>query len=355
MTVKQIAELAGVSIGTVDRVLYRRGRVSPETTAKIEALIAEHNFTPNPIARRLKRNRAYRFYALVPQQNQDSGYWRQVREGIQGGASEITSMGVETEVLEFDRYSPASFHSAAHSILEAKPDGVLFAPIMPSETIQFIRSLEENRIPYVFFDADIPESNPLSTIGQDSSKGGYLAGRLIHLFAGNITGPVAVLDVHGEDYHIIRRKDGFLRYAAETGIKTITKEYFDSSGAQPDEGEMEEFLREHSDLKGIFVTNSSAHRIATVLKKLGKKKDVIIVGYDLIPENHALLKEGFIDAIISQRPATQGRQALLNLYRNIVLDRLVPAKVDIPLDVYIKENVPSELIEINSNTDKTDQ
>ncbi|MDR2479893.1 MAG: LacI family DNA-binding transcriptional regulator, partial [Treponema sp.] len=69
MTVYEIAALAGVSIGTVDRVLHKRGRVSAATKARIEAIINEHQFTPNPIARRLKRNRPYRFCALIPRRD----------------------------------------------------------------------------------------------------------------------------------------------------------------------------------------------------------------------------------------------------------------------------------------------
>jgi LacI family transcriptional regulator len=68
MTVKEIAGLAGVSIGTVGRVLYRRGRVSGETKAKVEAIIEKYQFTPKPIVHRLKRNRAYHFCALIPRQ-----------------------------------------------------------------------------------------------------------------------------------------------------------------------------------------------------------------------------------------------------------------------------------------------
>jgi LacI family transcriptional regulator len=64
------------------------------------------------------------------------------------------------------------------------------------------------------------------------------------------------------------------------------------------------------------------------------------VGYDLIPKNRELLQNGGIDAIISQRPEEQGRPALLNLYRRIVLEQPIPPKVEIPLDVYLKENVP---------------
>jgi LacI family transcriptional regulator len=54
------------------------------------------------------------------------------------------------------------------------------------------------------------------------------------------------------------------------------------------------------------------------------------------------LQQGGIAAIISQRPEEQGRQALLTLYRHIVLEQDIRPRVEIPLDVYLKENIPAE-------------
>jgi len=88
MTVYEIAALAGISIGTVDRVLHKRGRVSAATRAKVEAIIEQYQFTPNPVARRLKKNRPYRFCALIPKRDQDAGYWGQIIAGIERAAGE---------------------------------------------------------------------------------------------------------------------------------------------------------------------------------------------------------------------------------------------------------------------------
>jgi LacI family transcriptional regulator len=340
MNVKEIATLAGVSVGTVDRVIYHRGRVSAETRERIEAIIEQYQFTPNPIARRLKRNRAYRFCAFLPRRDQDAGYWGQALEGIQEGAREISPLGVETEIIEYDRYSVRGFRKAADSLLADKPDGIILSPVMPEKIKTLITAIKSNEIPCVFFDADLPEADPLCAIGQDSFRGGYLAGRLMHLFAGKVTKPVAVLDAHGEDYHIIQRRDGFLRYAGEQGFSTVVREYSGYKGVELSADEITLFLKENRELTGIFITNCMAHRVAEAAKGPKKRNPFILVGYDLIPKNRELLRNGGIDAIISQRPEEQGRQALLNLYRHIVLEQPVPQKIEIPLDVYFKENVP---------------
>jgi len=73
-------------------------------------------------------------------------------QGILEAADEITSMGVVSQVLEFDRYDEESFHRATGKVLENGCDGILLAPIMPDESMAFIHIIE-GKIPYVFFDA----------------------------------------------------------------------------------------------------------------------------------------------------------------------------------------------------------
>jgi LacI family transcriptional regulator len=338
MTVHEIAALAGISIGTVDRVLHKRGRVSTATRAKVEAIIEQYQFTPNPFARRLKRNRPYRFCALIPRRDQDANYWGQIIAGIERAAGEINPLGVETQIVEFDRYDPAAFERASVAVNAGKFDGLLFAPIMQKRTRPFVEKICVEKIPLVFVDADMPGTEPLCVIGQDSFSGGYLAGRLFHLFAGMVSIPVAVLDAHGDDYNITRRRDGFLSYAEENGFPVIVREYSDYDGGDISVEKIVRFLEEHHNLSGIFITNCMAHRVAEAAEQQRKNKPFVLVGYDLIPSNRVLLLQGRINAIISQRPEEQGREALLTLFRSVVLEQTVESKREIPLDVYIKEN-----------------
>ncbi|MCL1815577.1 MAG: LacI family DNA-binding transcriptional regulator [Treponema sp.] len=340
MTVREIAELAGVSIGTVDRVLHKRGRVSAVTKTRVETIIEQYQFTPNPIARRLKLNRPCRFCALIPRRDQDAGYWGQIMDGIERASCEIRALGIETKIVEFDRYDPASFKKKSGSIRAEKPDGILFAPIMPKLTRPFVERVITEKIPLVFVDSDMPEIRPLCVIGQDPFKGGYLAGRLFHLFAGNVSEPVAVLDAHGDDYHITRRRDGFLRYARKYGFPVIVEEYSDYEGSEISAKEISRFLVKNRRLSGLFITNCMAHRVVEASGRRRRNCPFPLIGYDLIPNNRSLLINGRIDAIIAQRPEEQGREAILSLFRSVVLEQKVEARLEIPLDVYIRENTP---------------
>ena len=99
MTVIEIAKRAGVSIGTVDRVLHNRGRVSEETRQKISAIITEEGYQPNPLARHLKRNREYLIGVLIPELEKESRYWDLILQGIQKAVAELSAFSFNLELF----------------------------------------------------------------------------------------------------------------------------------------------------------------------------------------------------------------------------------------------------------------
>ena len=72
--IKLIAEKAGVSIGTVDRVLHNRPGVNKETRDRVLRIIKELNYQPNILARRLVSKKKFRFAAIIPSQNSNNFY-----------------------------------------------------------------------------------------------------------------------------------------------------------------------------------------------------------------------------------------------------------------------------------------
>jgi len=74
ITIKDIAEIAGVSVGTVDRVLHNRANVSQFAREKVEKALKNMNYHPNVYASALAYNKSYTFFLLMPI-HESEAYW----------------------------------------------------------------------------------------------------------------------------------------------------------------------------------------------------------------------------------------------------------------------------------------
>ena len=212
--INDIAQKAGVSKATVDRVLYNRGRVSSETREKVLNICEELNYQPNLLAQRLASDKIYRFTTLIPRQTKDNAYWAAPLFGIEKAEKEISEYGVIVEKYFFNLKDENSFRKKTFDIIMSNPDGILFAPIFERESKEFAKKCDLKSIPYVFIDSNIENQNNLSFFGQNSYQSGYLAGKLLS-FNLRKRSEVIILNFARElaNYpHFRDREKGFVKY-----------------------------------------------------------------------------------------------------------------------------------------------
>ena len=66
ITIRDVAQRAGVSVSTVSRVLTNTGRINPETKARVEEIIQELGYRPNMAAQSLKTQKTRNIFLIVP-------------------------------------------------------------------------------------------------------------------------------------------------------------------------------------------------------------------------------------------------------------------------------------------------
>ncbi len=338
VTIKEIAARAGVSIGTVDRVIHNRGRVLGTTGERVRRILKELNYRPNIFAKNLKLSRTFTFGVLMPKPIQDSMYWAMPIKGMVRAQSELSAQKIQVKHFYYDKYSEASFFRSSRELLAAKLDGLLIAPVLSKVVHSFIRDVPAG-VPYVFFDSFIPDADYVSYIGQDAFQSGVLSARLMEMVMKE-KGAIAIVRVLPEDYHIDDRVKGFLVHCLKNpGIRTIVYDTDGNKNPVTRQKTFQKILVENPDLKGIFVTNAITHQIARYVKAHAPEKGVHVIGYDLIEENIRYLKEGWIDFLISQQSERQGYEGIYTLYRHVVLKEAVEKNVMMPLDIVTAENI----------------
>ena len=341
VTILDVARYAKVSVGTIDRVIHNRGKVSADKKKKIEEAIEKLNFNPNLLARTLALGKHYVICSLLPNAPYSGHYWSIPRNGIERAESMYKDFGVVIESHFYHLFDENSFVEQANHILETEPDGVILAPLFVQESREFIKKLKEKEIPFVFIDSDLPEQESLCYIGPDVKRSAFIAAKLIHSLV-NKTDEILVLNmVKGlENAAALKRmENGFREFYRQWNIDDshIWSLTINSTDREVVFRELTKFYIGHPNIKGVFVTNSKAH-LAADFHKI-HELDIRVVGYDLVEENIQFLKSGQIDYLISQSPMQQGLKAVQILFELFVYKN-EPSKVrHVPLDIIIRENV----------------
>jgi len=340
VSIKEIARLTGVSIGTVDRVVHDRGRVSTSTEAKVRRVIEETGYRPNMFASRLSRAQVFRFGVLMPYPDQDNGFWQLPLYGIKKAAAELHTHRIQVSYHFFDKFhpSPRAVRELRRQIREEALDGLLVAPVAPHWIKDFLLRLPDS-CPYVLFDSALPDTKPLSSIIQNSFQSGVLAARLADLLVGG-KGRAGLIQIVPGDFHLLERARGFRAYfEGRSGMPCAECVIQGDRLGVSFKRALDGLLGSCPDLKSVFVTNALTYKAAEFLKSRRPNDRIHVIGYDLIPDNIRYIKEGWIDFLINQRPKAQGYLGIYALYRRLVLGEQVEACVMMPIDIITKENL----------------
>jgi len=339
--IKDIAKLAGVSPGTVDRVIHNRGDVSEETRKKVQAILNKSEYQPDILARALSSKKTYLFSIIMPVSANGNDFWEAPKAGIDRAFEEIERFGIKINLYLFDQFDRNSFAAKAFDLLADHPDGILFAPVFLDDSIKFIRECQFRKIPVALFNSNIEEVKANSYIGQDARQSGYLAARLLQYGLAPKSDVLIInLAARKDNYnHVILRETGFRQFFEEHPEHEIKLHTIDTNHSS-DEKLTDELKRSFSSLKvkGIFVTNSRVFKVADYLRNNGIE-GIHLIGYDLLHANVIALKDNIIDFLISQRPGEQAYRGIISLFNLAVLNKSVEAIQYMPIDIISKENI----------------
>lgn len=340
--IKDIAAMAGVSVGTVDRVIHGRSGVSEESRIRVEKILEQLHYQPNMYASALASNKKYHFACLLPL-HKNGEYWSDVERGILQATKTYSDFHVSHSLSFYDPYDYHSFTDAANRILEQDPDGVLFAPTRPEFTGPFVAQLNQRNIPYIYIDSNVKEYPALAFYGQNSYQSGIFAARMMMMAAGKETQEVAIFRKINEGIvgsnQQERREVGFREYMAhhfpDCRIWALD---LHAKRSDEDQDMLEHFFSSHPQLHNGITFNSKAFIIGEYLLQRGIT-DFQLTGYDLLKRNVECLRQGSIAFLIAQQPSLQGFNGIKALADHLILKKEVNCINFMPIDLLTKENI----------------
>lgn len=274
-TIADVARHAGVSVATVSHVMNHTRHVEPETAERVRAAITALRYSPNSVARSLRRGETKTIGLLLPDNSNPffASVARQIEDAGFVAGYTVILCNSDGNAEKEERYL---------SVLMAKQiDGLIFAGSSDHARV-FARLLPS--VPAVLLDREIQSVN-VDSVLVDHEHGGFLAGR--HL-AGLGHRKIGVIGGPRDSSSGPARLRGFIRaLGEEAGLELpaasiVDSDYHFAGGRLA----MEQLMAQAPDITAVFACNDlMAMGAVTALRSRGLRvpDDMSMVGFDDIP------------------------------------------------------------------------
>ncbi|WP_114966528.1 LacI family DNA-binding transcriptional regulator [Alkalilacustris brevis] len=245
LTLRDVAEAAGVSEMTISRVLRNRGDVSPDTRARVLEAARKLGYVPNKIAGGLASQRVNLVAVIIP--SLSNMVFPEVLSGI---SEALEDTGLQP-VVGVTNYSASREEAVLYEMLSWRPSGVILAGLEHTEACAAM--LRAAGIPIVeIMDVD---GTPIdSVVGISHRRAGREMAEAI-IAAGYRR--IGFLGTKMPDDHRARKRlEGFQAALAEAGLELADTEFYGGGSALRKGREMTEaILGRNRDLDFLYYSN----------------------------------------------------------------------------------------------------
>lgn len=213
---------------------------------------------------------------------------------------------------------------------------IIVAPTDVSALNSTFDKARAKKIPVLFVDTDGTWPYKATFIGTDNMAGGALGGRfLCTQIKGK--GDVAIITGVMTTQSIRARVEGARSAVKKCGLNEVAELPADSDRAKG-QAVMEDILTSKPTVKGIFAANDlMALGAAEAVKARGKTGQILIVGFDAIPEAAQAILSGNLAASVAQNPANMGKFGVENALK-LLKGQTIPKRIDTGTTLVTKKN-----------------
>lgn len=356
VTLKDIAEAAGVSIGTVDRAMNNRKGIDEEVRQRILSASREMGYVKNILASTLSKNIKKKVALIIPRE--PGFFWGKLHEGMRTAEKEHIPFGIEFIHYDIEKlwaYSEEQIIENIDKAVDEKADALVMVALN-SDSIKTKIKEKCRDIPVVTINEEFDESiNFLFHVGIDNRLSGRLAAELLCKFLRGKGNILVVINTLGEklSFHQ-KRLEGFKSIIAESfpDIHILGYYSYDKIREEQYHAELLKSMIGHcASLDGIYdFDGASLYNIGNIVKELGKSKDIVIVGHEVSKEVAQLLHENVIHGVISQDPYAQGYEMIKKLCGYILKGGIFHGEMFYTnLEIILRENCRMQKLQHTGN------
>lgn len=340
VTIKKIAELAGVSTGTVDRALYNRGRVNPEVAKRIKDIAKELNYEPNKTARSLHIASKNLKIAVILH-TETNLFFEKVLEGIKKASEELSHNGVTVDIFHGHAFIADCQIELLNKAVTESYSAIVIVPIEDKRIKSLISDIKKS-IPVFLLTNPLSDADFCEYVGCDYKKAGNLAAGIVNISAKANDKHTAFFSPSFNMLGHTLRYEGFINNDGlkRKGIITDAIEIQRTDKIEIYKTAMDYFSK-HKDVNLILANATGLEGgILSALKDSRLIEQVKIIAFDFSEELKEYMKNENIIACIDQGPKNQGYKVMMDAF-NSLLDSNAPEKKMsyVNLNILLKESV----------------
>ena len=325
-TIKQIAELAGVSRGTVDRVLNQRGSVNPDIKKRIVDIAEAVNYAPNLAGKTLAvKKKQLKFGYILFGSTSSNPFFYDIIHGIESRAEELKEYGVKVTTKYSPIDKPDMQVQLINEIVDSGISGLSITPINHPVVVDRLKELTGAGIPVITANSDLPDCGRLAYVGSDYYKSGETAAGMMNMVCG---GKAKVGVIIGSPWVLCHseRLAGFKKRIEASypqieiaGLEVNNDDDLDSFVVT------QKLFSEHGEINALFLAAAGVVGACRALEELGLQRKIKVISFDTTPSICEMVKNGTINATIAQEPFIQGAKPLSLLLDYLGMD-IMPEK-----------------------------
>ncbi|MEX1377539.1 MAG: LacI family DNA-binding transcriptional regulator [Eubacteriales bacterium] len=323
ITIKEIAKLAGVSRGTVDRALNARGGVNPDVEKKILEIAQEHGYTPNLAAKSLAMTQQNLSIGVIIY-SEDNHFFDPVIEGINAASEEIKEFGVSVSISKISGFDVDKQLQKIDQLINSGINALAITPINDDRIIKRLEEIED--LPIIALNTYIKGEHSIDYIGCDYFKSGQTAGAMMGLFSKGIGNLLVVTGSH-HIYGHNRRVNGFRSVIENEYPSLMIKEVIENNDDDELSYELlKDIIKKDNSINCFFFAAAGVDGGIKALTEMENYRDFIIITNDSSPTREEQIKSGIIDATICQQPFEQGYNSIKELFSCIMNKKMTTGK-----------------------------
>lgn len=316
VTIKDIAQRAGVSLGAVNKALTGKSGISEKRRREIKEIAQEMGYQINSVAQIMSR-KPMTIGVVIPYSDEHK-YFKAMKTGMEEEFKHLEKYKINSAYyLITDDEKSTNLENFSSWLSEMDVKAVCFCPRRFDNMRAMVNIVIKNEIPLFLSGGGIePPEECITMVSVDAYLSGRMAADFLYCVHKNDI-KAAVFGNSLENITIYKKVSAFSDWLQKKGAtKPIVLEDFNDKSKTRQN--IEKLINEHPEINSIYVANANSIPVCEYIKKMGLKDKITLITTDFFEDLKPYIEDDIVSATLLQNEDEVGKRIISTAYNYLV-------------------------------------